>query len=461
MKRRMMRVAPAAVAASALLLVAACGSDDSDDGNTTGTTGDSTVTISVSNLPSTESPEEREGFLNQVDSFHAKHEGITIEPQETEWDASTFQALVAGGTMPTVMLVPFTEISILMERQQVADITEQFNEFELLSNLNPQLLNNVTDLDGAIRGVPVLAYSMGLVYNRALFTEAGLDPDSPPRTWDEVREAAAQITENTSAQGFQAQTLDNTGGWVLTTTSYGFGSTLQSEDGAEANVDNDATREALEFYQALRWEDDSFGSNFLLNWPDANNAFAGGQVGMFVQGADTYQVMVTSLGMDPEHWGVAPLPQQPNGIGTLGGGSIAVIDPTAPAEEITAALEWIEFMYFEQYIDHDLAVDRAAADAAAGVPVGAPVVRIVGEDDYNQWLEWVDEYINVPRENFALYLDTVDEIPLVPEPARAAQETYAALDPVVQAVLTDQNADIDQLLEDAQTNVQSILDSAG
>ena len=45
--------------------------------------------------------------------------------------------------------------------------------------------------------------------------------------------------------------------------------------------------------------------------------------------------------------------------------------------------------------------------------------------------------------------------PLVDEPAAHTQEMYAALDTVVQAVLTDQNADIDALLDAANTQVQA------
>ena len=45
--------------------------------------------------------------------------------------------------------------------------------------------------------------------------------------------------------------------------------------------------------------------------------------------------------------------------------------------------------------------------------------------------------------------------PLVNEPTAHTQELYAALDPVVQAVLTDKNADIDALLDAANTQVQA------
>jgi hypothetical protein len=39
------------------------------------------------------------------------------------------------------------------------------------------------------------------------------------------------------------------------------------------------------------------------------------------------------------------------------------------------------------------------------------------------------------------------------------QTLYADLDPVVQAVLTDQNANIDQLLNDANTQIQKAIDA--
>ena len=64
----------------------------------------------------------------------------------------------------------------------------------------------------------------------------------------------------------------------------------------------------------------------------------------------------------------------------------------------------------------------------------------------------------MPLEQMTGYTDHVFEQPLLAEPARSTQDLYAALDPVVQSVLTDQDADIDQLLDAAQTQVQSLLD---
>jgi len=40
------------------------------------------------------------------------------------------------------------------------------------------------------------------MYNKDLLVQAGLDPDSPPRTWEEVVEVARAVRTRTSAYGY-------------------------------------------------------------------------------------------------------------------------------------------------------------------------------------------------------------------------------------------------------------------
>lgn len=448
MKSRTSRLIPAVLLAGLVgASIAGCSPSAPADGK---------VEITVGGMPTADKPELLQNFNDTVEAFEEANPDITVVGDETVWAADTFQSLIAGGTMPTTLDVPFTEIQALIARGQVAEVGAYLEESETLSNLNPSVLDVVTTDDG-VWGIPWGAYTMGLVYHRGLFTQAGLDPDSPPQTWDEVREAAKAIEAGTDAQGFQSMTLDNTGGWVLQAMSNAFGGSFENADGTEATVDNDGTREALEFYRQLRWEDNTFGSNFLLNYGDAHSALAAGQAGMMVAGADGYNNLVTNLGMAPEDFGVAPLPQGDDGIGTLGGGTIAIFDPKATPQEVEAATKWIEFWRFAKFNDEEFAVDQAQTAADAGNAVGAPGLPVVDADIQDRYLEWVADYINVPRENYELYLSTVETVPIVPEPAVKAQEVYAALDVVVQAVLTRQDADIDALLSEAQATVEGII----
>ena len=55
-------------------------------------------------------------------------------------------------------------------------------------------------IDDALYGVPMQYNVQYLYYNKDLFTEAGLDPENPPTTLDELREAAIACTDPSKNQ---------------------------------------------------------------------------------------------------------------------------------------------------------------------------------------------------------------------------------------------------------------------
>jgi ABC-type sugar transport system, periplasmic component len=417
---------------------------------------DAPVTITISNKPPAERAEELAAFEARVAEFEEANPNITVEATETVWDAQTFQALLAGGELPTTLVVPFTEPQAMIARGQVADITDELAEVGLTDLLNPAALTVAQDADGAVYGVPIDAYALGLVYNRALFEAAGLDPDVPPATWDEVQEFAARITEATGVAGYSQMTTGNTGGWMFSAITYAHGGTVQSADGTESTFDDAPAREQLERLHDMRWNDQSMGSNFLYDMASISQEFAAGRIGMFV-GAPANYIFATLLnGMDPAEFGMGPMPQGPDAGGTMSGGAVQVVSPDATPEQQLAAVKWFAFS-LEASTNEEKAVAAAKTSFEAGLPVGLPGLSSLKDDDYQRFLGWIEEYINVPLENFAPYTETVNTIELTPEPVAKAQEVYAALDSVVQAVLTDEGADIDALLADATRNVNALL----
>jgi hypothetical protein len=108
--------------------------------------------------------------------------------------------------------------------------------------------------------------------------------------------------------------------------------------------------------------------------------------------------------------------------------------------------------------------DGAVADAKALVankqPIGVPALPIFDKATYDESQTWIKDYINVPTNQMTSFTSGIFAQPLINEPTKNTQELYAALDPVVQAVLTDKNADIDALLKAVNTQVQAILDKS-
>ena len=240
----------------ALGLLTACSTGDEDPAPAGGGEDEKTTLSVVSLIPGSEQ-EAFDAFDERVAQFEDLYPNIDVEPQEYEWRATTFAAQLAGGTLPDVYEIPLTDAKTLIENGQLADIDAQFSGLDFADDFNETLLEAGMGEDGKVYAIPAKSiYGVALHFNRELFEQAGLDPDDPPTTWDEVRAAAKAIKDATGVAGYATMAASNTGGWQLTAATYSRGGRVQqaNEDGTyTATLDNDGTVGALEFLQALRW----------------------------------------------------------------------------------------------------------------------------------------------------------------------------------------------------------------
>lgn len=405
-------------------------------------------------------PEAIKAFDERVGQFQAKYPNIKVKREEFTWTGPTFAAKLAGGTLPTVFTLPFTDGRGLIARKQIADISAEVAKLPYGANFNKNVVAAGQAEDGSIQAVPIAAYGQGLHYNRTLFKQAGLDPDKPPTTWDEVRAYAKQIAEKTGQAGYASMTKDNTGGWILTTETYAMGGRMTQAEGSKykATVDNAATKQMLKLLHDMRWEDKSMGANFLLDWPGINQAFAAGKIGMYITGGGTYDNLVTQNNIKPESYGLTVLPLQGADAGALGGGTLAAVSVKASPEQQAAGVKWIDFYYMNKLTTEEGAVLDAKTAVATKQPVGSPKLPVFDKETFDKQAGWIKSYVNVPLEQMKSYTVNSFNQPLIPEPPVATQDLYASLDSVVQSVLTNKNADIDKLLASANTKVQGLLD---
>src|SRR5207244_7283969 len=93
---------------------------------------------------------------------------------------------------------------------------------------------------------------------------------------------------------------------------------------------NAKTVTALNMLKKMRWTDNSMGSNFDYGWSDINQAFAAGNVGMYISGSDVYTNLVSASNIDPSIYGLAPIPLAKNKTaGVLGGRTVVAGRPDA------------------------------------------------------------------------------------------------------------------------------------
>ncbi|MFD8808968.1 ABC transporter substrate-binding protein [Streptomyces sp. NPDC059597] len=434
------------VCSSLALTAAACGSGD-DDSSAGGKT-----RITVNCEPPKSAKTDRAFFEQDIAAFEKQNPDIDVVAHDAFpcQDPKTFDAKLAGGQMEDVFYTYFTDARHVVDIHQAADLTPYLKDLKTYDSIQKQL-RDIYTVDGKVYGIPRTGYSMGLLYNRALFKKAGLDPDKPPATWDEVRAAAKKIAAlGNGTVGYADYSAQNQGGWHFTAELYSQGGDVVSADGKKATVDTPAGRAVLQNLHDMRWNDDSMGSKQLLVINDVQQLMGSGKLGMYLSAPDNIPILVKEKGGSYKDLALAPMP---GGKGTLIGGDGYMFNKKDTPAQIRAGLKWLDHMFLtpgEGFLG-DYA--RAKKNDA---PVGLPEPRLFtgAADAKDQQVKKANA--NVPVENYQAFLDGNHSLELKIEPPHA-QQIYSVLDGVVSAVLTKKDADIDQLLGDASGKIDGIL----
>lgn len=382
---------------------------------------------------------------------------VVVNYNPYRYDPQTFPARFAGGQLEDSYAVFFTEPQKLITDGYAADITEYVKDLPYLENFNQAILSVTKDKDGKIYGLPHDAYGLGLMYNRELFEKAGLDPDAPPQTWEEVREYALIIKEKLDGvDGFNMRNEGGLGGWMLTTMMYTFGGDAQQQINGQwkATYNNDGMVKALEFLHTLLHEDGTTTPDITGwgNFPQVQD-FAAGKVAMTIAAGDTLKWMVGN--MEDFDFKVAGFGRMPDGgaNATLGGGNVWLYNPKSDPEVLKEAVAYNVWREFDmESFENDI---KAQADR--GDLVGFPQVSIFTGELGEQRQAIIKKYANAPLDNYANFNNS--EVEIRSEPPVEAQALYTELGLVYQKVMSEKNPDIQQILDDSVAKFQrQVLD---
>ena len=406
-----------------------------------------------------------QAFQTQVKAFEKKNPDIVVRGEEYDWTGTTFAAELAGGTLPDEFSVPFTDSKTLAQNGELANLTPWVSKLPYYSKFNKNVINVAKNAKGDVFGVPYTPYAMSISYNRADFTKAGLDPNKPPTTWDEVETDAKAISAALpGVAGYMEMTSGNTGGWELTSAAYTRGGRLETTAAnGKVTVDTDIqpVKDALAYLHQIRWVDNAAGSNFILDWNGINAAFGSGKVAMYMSGSDVLTALVQNDKVDPTNYGVTtiPLEQVPN-AGVLSGGNVAVANVKDNDAQKAAVVKWIDFYYGQPQVSKGAAVTQAKALQSSSQIVGAPELPVFDAATETQRQSWIAPYATAGvLDNVKPFTSGIGAQPIVPEPNKHTQDLYGALDSVVQAVLTQKNPDVDALLKAVNVKIQALIDA--
>jgi len=119
---------------------------------------------------------------------------------------------LATRTTPDIARVDLAFVPKLAKKGALAELDTLSGADSLIQNIVPAALQSVM-IDGKMYGVPDQVTCLALFYNKDLFRSAGLDPDKPPKTWDEFLAYAKRLTNE--KEGIFGFAMNNTLWWTL------------------------------------------------------------------------------------------------------------------------------------------------------------------------------------------------------------------------------------------------------
>lgn len=129
-----------------------------------------------------------------VDWFNDSQDKLWVRLLSVSDITSKAMVAIGGGDPPDLVGLFTYSIPVYSEARAIMPLTEFAHLGAIdIERYAPGIANLLTHDGKQWAGVNT-CYTLGLYYNRRLFGEAGLDPDSPPRTTEELLEFAERLT---------------------------------------------------------------------------------------------------------------------------------------------------------------------------------------------------------------------------------------------------------------------------
>jgi ABC-type glycerol-3-phosphate transport system substrate-binding protein len=289
-----------------------------------------------------------------IERFEKEHPDIKIDAQYVPSGDALIQKLVTAIRSKTAPDISWLH-SDFIEDLVNADAVYKMDHFihgengitqEDLDDIYPALIQ-FASWKGTLYSLPMEATNLALLYNKEMFRKAGLDPEKPPRTWDELKEYALKLSidsdrdRNFDQIGFFIPVYPAAGPlgswmiWQWMPFLWQGGGYVVNEEQTEVLYNSDAGVEALRLWQEIYEQ-----LNLRTFTTDFDVAFASKRLAMAMDGPwnlPRYADLLKDL-----DWAFAPLPAGPEKQATVVGGEyLAIFKQSKYPDEAWAFVKWM------------------------------------------------------------------------------------------------------------------------
>ena len=358
-------------------------------------------------------------------AFEKEHPDIKVDIQVVPWGNywDKLQTAVAGGEAYDVFWMNGPNFPVYASKGVLMDLQDQVAADSVDMSVYPQSLVDLYTFDGDVYGLPKDFDTIALYYNKDLFDAAGLDYPTGDWTWDNLKSAAQDLTQDGN-WGFASTTSDQEGYWNFI---YENGGQVINDDGTQVLLDQPAACDAIDYLYSFVADGLSPDGATMSSISPSTQLFPGGRVAMMAGGswlAKTYADAEPNID-------VAPLPKEVKRASIIHGLGNVVWSKTQHPDE---AWQFVEF----------LGSDKAATILAQS---GTVIPAYNGFQD-----AWVE---SVPDMNLQVFMDATKYA--VPYPTAAQGMEWNAKVTEVLGEVWNGNQPIDGACQRAAEAADAVL----
>ncbi|TNC52341.1 sugar ABC transporter substrate-binding protein [Rubellimicrobium rubrum] len=275
-----------------------------------------------------------------AEEYMAANPNVTINVRTVQFEdmVNDLARSIATGDAPDITYIDNPEVALFASRGMLLDLTPYIEASEVVKveDIYPGPLASVT-YEGGIYGLPRGANTIALYYNADKFREAGLNPDDPPATWDELYETAKALTDpESNVYGLAFSAVGTEEG------TFQFLPWLQMTGGDYNNINTEGAARALNLWKQFIDEGIASPDTLIRSQWDSTGTFNAGNAAMAISGPWEIPRMSEEAQFE---WRVALLPVPEDGAeraSALGEGDNVILANTDTPDE---AFAFLEFLY--------------------------------------------------------------------------------------------------------------------
>ncbi len=246
----------------------------------------------------------RDNYRDFFAAFRATYPNIELQEQGITYNEllDKFRTALLGNAAPMTIRLQIlggTEFAAkgYLEELKPEDVGYATNDFW------PGAMKAVT-WEGKGYGIPTNNETMAFIWNADIFEKAGLDPNTPPKTWDDVVAYSKQIHDKLGIAGYGMVAKQNAGNtpYRYMPQLWGYGGGVFDEADAnptygEIRLNSPESKRALQASYDMYVRDKSVPTSALTNTQAENQApFISGQLAMMISHPSEYARMIELAG---------------------------------------------------------------------------------------------------------------------------------------------------------------------